>query len=361
MKGRIWGWVVVLLLIWGASAYGEDRATAEKWPDRVNVKGQRLEGKIVVLDAGGIDFGTSFGRGIIKIEYPDIVQMTTSRPFRIYYGKDEVEQGVLKGIENGSLILERPDGDRVLIQQKKIITGLSVAEYEASNLKRMRTDFRHWKAGFTFGWEYEETTIDKNKIEFGVDLKRRKKPTRVVFKFDYAYEIQSSEGTDVISKDEMSTFLLGEYDRDEKWFFFARPAMDIDKPRLIDRRYYPAVGMGFRFYEDRKHLLQIPFGIGYVDETFIGYEGNSYTALYIGFEGAYTFPRGITATGNLLYMPELSSPDEEWLLRLNFDLKMPIVDPVALLIRVTNVNDNNPAPNVGNNKLTTLMAISLDF
>ena len=63
----------------------------------------------------------------------------------------------------------------------------------------------------------------------------------------------------------------------------------------------------------------------------------------------------------MLYMLGLSDPDEDFLMRFNFELKLPIVDPVALLMRVTNINDNNPAPSVGNNKLTTLMAISLDF
>ncbi|MBC2711788.1 MAG: DUF481 domain-containing protein [Desulfosarcina sp.] len=353
--------ILILLLVWTAAVYGEDDTTAERWPDRVNVKGQLLEGQIEGLDARGIVFGTSFGRGTIRIDYADITHITSGRPLRIYFGSDEVEQGFLTGIENGSLILERPGGKPVPIRQDSIVTGLSVAEYEASGLKRLRTDFRHWNASLNLGWRYEETTIDKNKIEFGIGLRRRKKPTRMVFKFDYAYELQSVEGTEMTTKDELSTFFLGEFDWKEKWFLFARPAVDRDKPRLIEKRYYPAAGVGFRFYEDQNHLLQIPFGVGYVDETFIGYGDNSYTSVYIGFEGIYTFDSGITMTGNMLYMLGLSDPDKEFLMRLYFELKLPIVDPVALLMRVTNINDNNPAPDVGNNKLTTLTAISLDF
>jgi hypothetical protein len=60
-------------------------------------------------------------------------------------------------------------------------------------------------------------------------------------------------------------------------------------------------------------------------------------------------------------MPGLNDPGEERLFRFDFDFKLPIVDPVALLFRVTNVNDNNPDPEVGDNKFTTFMALSLDF
>jgi hypothetical protein len=69
----------------------------------------------------------------------------------------------------------------------------------------------------------------------------------------------------------------------------------------------------------------------------------------------------VKLSGNLLYMPGLENPDEEWLFRFDFDVKLPLVEPVSLLFRVTNVNDNNPAPEIGDNKFKTLLALSLDF
>jgi hypothetical protein len=353
--------VCTIALPWLDHAHADSDQSEPKWPDSVTVKGQILEGQISRLDAGGIVFGTAFGRGTIIIDYGDITLISSGRPFRVYHGKDVVTEGYIMGIENQALIVGQPDGDTASIPKESIVTGLPVADYQASALRRLRTDFRHWNASLNLGWKYEETTIDKNKINFGLGLKRRKRPTRLVFEFDYAYEIQRSNEQEFTTKDELSTYLLGEYDWAANWIVFGRMAMDRDKPRRIDKRYYSATGLGYRFYEDRNHLLQIPVGIGYVDETFIGFGENSYTSYYFGFEGLYTFSNGVKLTGNLLYMPEISDPGDDWLLRFNVDVRMPIVEPIALLLRLTNVNDNNPAPGVGENKLTTLMAIMLDF
>jgi len=334
---------------------------ATDWPDSITVKNQILEGQISSLDADGIRFGTAYGKGTIVIDYKDIARISSGRPFRIYVGEDAVVEGFITGIEHDRLIVSLAGGDTMSIQLDTIVTGLPVADCEASLLRRLRTDFRHWETSLNLGWRYEETTIGKNKVEFGIGVRRRKKPTRLVFEFDYAYELQRRDDSEVVTKDELATFLVGERDGQKKGFWFARLAAEWDKPRSIDKRYFPAAGVGYRFYEDRNHLLQVPVGIGYVDETFTDYEDNAYTSLYIGFESIYTFANGVRMKGNLLYMPGLSDPGDDFLLRFNIDVRMPIIDPVALLLRMTNVNDNNPAPGVGNNKLTTLMAISLDF
>jgi len=288
--------------------------------------------------------------------------MSSQRPFRVYYGEDQVVLGRIMGFEKGLLSISMDRESTVSIQTASIDTGLSVQDYETSWLTRMRTDFRNWNASLNFGFRYERTAIDKNKLEFGLNVTRRKSPTRFVFDFSYAYELQNTSGdVEVTTKDELTTFLLGEYDVHDQWFLFARPAFEQDRPRLIASRLYPAGGIGYQIYGDKNYLLHLPFGLGYVDEDFIDFSDNSYLAGYIGFEGFYTFNNGVKLSGNLLYMPGLENPDKEWLFRFDFDVKLPLVEPVSLLFRVTNVNDNNPAPEIGDNKFKTLLALSLDF
>ena len=350
------------LLVPTAAARGGGTVAGGDVPDTVAVQGQRLKGWIRLLDSEGVTLDTAYGKGEIKIDYQDIEQISSQRPFRIYYGEDHVVQGRILGIEKGLLSIGMIPESAVSIKAAAIVTGLALQEYETSWLSRMRTDFRHWNANLALGWRYERTAVDKNKLEFGFRLARRKSPTRLVFDFRYAYEIQkSSGGVEATTKDELTTYILGEYDLRDQWFLFARPAVEKDLPRLIERRLFPAAGIGYRFYEDKKFLLQLPFGFGYVDEEFKDFGENTYTAGYIGFEGLYTFKNGMTISGNLLYMPGLDDPGEEGLFRFDFDFKLPIVDPVALLFRFTNVNDNNPDPEVGDNKFTTFMALSLDF
>jgi hypothetical protein len=350
------------LLVPTAAARGGETVAGGDATDTVAVQGQRLKGWIRLLDSEGVTLDTAYGKGKIKIDYQDIEQISSQRPFRIYYGEDHVVQGQILGIEKGLLSIGMIPESAVSIKAAAIITGLALQEYETSWLRRMRTDFRHWNANLALGWRYERTAVDKNKLEFGLRLARRKSPTRLVFDFRYAYEIQkSSGGVEATTKDELMTYLLGEYDVRDQWFLFARPAIERDRPRLIEQRLYPAAGIGYRFYVDKNYLLQLPFGFGYVDEEFIGFGENTYTAGYIGFEGLYTFKNGVTISCNLLLMPGLDDPGEERLFRFDFDFKLPIVDPVALLFRFTSVNDNNPDPEVGDNKFTTFMALSIDF
>jgi hypothetical protein len=352
----------LILFVSALAAEGVLGDVGEDISEIVAVHGQHLKGRIQLFDSEGIAFETDFGKGEIKIEYQDIEQISSQRLYLLYYGEDQVVQGRIMGIEKGLLIIGTDQGHTVSIQMASIHTGLSVHKYKTSWLTRQRTRFRHWNASMDMGVRYERTAIDKNKLEFGLMLARRKYPTRFVFDFKYAYEFQKqSGGEELTTKDELTTFLMCEYDIRGPWFLFARPAYEYDIPRSIEGRLYPSAGFGYQVYNKKNYLLHFPIGFGYVDENFIDISKNSYPAGYIGFDGFYTFSNGIKLSGNLYYMPSLEKRDEEWLFRFDFDVKLPIVDPVALIFRITEVNDNNPTPDVGTNKFTTLLALSLDF
>jgi hypothetical protein len=330
--------------------------------DMITAQGQPLKGHIQLFDSDGILFETAYGKGEIKIDYQDIEKIFSQRLFLLYYGEDQSVQGRIMGINNGRLRIGMHQGSTVSIQTESIQTGISVHQYDTSWLTRIRSDFRHWDASVDLGSRLERTAIDKNKLELGLMLARQKKPTRLVFDFKYAYEFQKQfNDEELTTKDELTTYLLGEYDLGDRWFLFFRPAYEYDIPRSISGRFYPAAGAGYQLYDKKNYRLHVPLGVGYVEENFTNIASNNYTAAYIGIDGFYTFSNGIKLSGNLLFMPSFTRRDEEWLFRLNFDVKLPIVDPIALVFRVTEVNDNNPSPDVGTNKVTTLLALSLDF
>ena len=62
-----------------------------------------------------------------------------------------------------------------------------------------------------------------------------------------------------------------------------------------------------------------------------------------------------------MYLPGLQKPDENWLFRWDLWLTVPVWDPLALKLVMRDVFDNNPAPNVGNNKFVTTMGMTLEF
>ncbi len=60
-------------------------------------------------------------------------------------------------------------------------------------------------------------------------------------------------------------------------------------------------------------------------------------------------------------MPSILHVRNSWLFRLNMSLMFPLSDMFALKFSLKNVADNNPEPDIGNNKITTNFALSFTF
>jgi putative salt-induced outer membrane protein YdiY len=212
------------------------------------------------------------------------------------------------------------------------------------------------------GWAFESSAVDEKKISLGFNAERRKSPTRLVGYLRYAFEPQRTVTTpDTTTKDELRGFLLGEYDLSGKWFLFAYPAAEWDRLRGIKFRAYPGAGLGYRFVETEKALFQLQLGPGYVYEEFTDLGNNDYWAAFIGLEARYAFRTYFNTRLHMLYMPDIPDVNENWLYRAELEFAVPITQLMALKLRFTQVNDNNPSPDVGNNKLTSTLLLSLGF
>jgi hypothetical protein len=86
-----------------------------------------------------------------------------------------------------------------------------------------------------------------------------------------------------------------------------------------------------------------------------------YWAAYLGSEAYYTFLYGIVLRGKIFYMPSVGHSRNSWLFRLNASLAFPLSDLFALRFTIKDVADNNPAPDIGNNKITTTFSLSFTF
>lgn len=332
--------------------------------DKITIQGETLSGRVIGLNSSGIEFSTNYGEGELLIPYNRIENIISEKSYYIIFGDKKNTQGRLLGFEDGKLLVGSDRESSMYVPVDEILVGISKEEYDKSFLTRMLTHFRPLQGSVDVGFKFEEGAVNKRKIEFGTNIQRRTKPTRFVFDFYYAIETQSKkENEDITTKDELNTFVLGEYDISDRFFLFARPAFEFDKPRNIDFRSYPAAGIGYRLVENlsKGTLLQIPLGFGYVSADYDEFGVESYTSSYIGLEGRYNFGNGILLSINLFHMPGLSNPSEDRLFRMNVDLTVPLFDPIALKLMLRDVNDNNPSPEVGDNKFTTSLALSLQF
>ncbi len=330
--------------------------------DRIMVKDQILKVRIIRFDANGITYRSEFGKGVITTTYADLEGVSSRSAFRIVYGDGNEAVGRLLGFEEGRLMIGDSPTTVIHVPVEGIQVCVLAKDYYGSWWTRMNTDYRHWKADLSLGVNYEQGAVEKRKLEFGLSLTRRKRPTRFVFDFRYAFEIQKTvDNPEETTKDEFDTFLLGEYDIYKKQYLFIRPAAERDLPRLIQLRTYPAAGIGYRVIDEERRRLFFPIGIGYVNEDFVGFGTDSYASAYFGVEGLYEFSNGLVLAGNILYMPDISDPGQNWLFRWRIDFSVPIYDPLALRLRVREENDNNPDPAVGDNKFTTTLALVFRF
>jgi hypothetical protein len=358
-------WLFICILGSTTPIHADSSTPSEDRPgDEVAFGGQTLQGRILRLRPNGIDFEPIHAKGKLTIQYEKIEKIVTQNTFIIFYGaEDTMVRGRLFGVEEGRL---RVGADRVSdlhIPLNEINAGISVEDYDGSFWKRQRFQFRHWRASLALGVTFENGAIDKRKILPFLRIERLKKPTRYILNLRYAFEDQKRAGdrSFVTTKDEFVGFMYGEYDFTDRFFAFGRPAMDWDTPRDIDLRVYPAAGVGYRLFQKEQNFIQFPVGIGYVYENFDGLGTNSYLSWYIGLSGRYDFDKGIYLDVDFLYMPSIDPPFDDWLFRSFVDFTVPLFDPIALKLLLANVNDDNPSPDVGNNKFTATMALSLEF
>lgn len=345
--------------------YSDSSTSVEDKPkEEVTVRDKKLQGRLIRLSPKGIKFATIYGKGEITISYKDIEEVLSQRKFLIFYGEDQLARGRLFGIEDGQLLVGSDMSSAKRVPVNEIITGVSQESYDESLWTRFKTNFRYWHGSYNLGYSYEEGAVDKNKVEKSIDLRRRKKPTHFFFDVRYAFENEQFEGkNERTTKNEFEISLAGAYDFKKSFFVFVRPAYEFDKPRNIDYRWYPAAGIGYRIVEkeDKETLLMIPFGIGYVYEDFGGIGTNSFLSWFLGLQGSYEFGQGIILSAAALYMPKITDPSDDWLFRALLDLTVPIFDPIAVKLRLTNTNDNNPTEEVGENKFVASLLLSLVF
>ena len=333
--------------------------------DVIRVHGDLLHGYVVSLTPTGLDFSTSYGAGTISIPYADVQEISTRDQMRILYGETDEAKGRILGIENRALLVGDAHPDAALrVPVDQIRAGVSEAAWSASLMTRMRTRYRFWSANFDLGLDFEQGAVDKRKIRFGLAVERNKAPMRYALRFDYAFDTQQ-QGTEPKSttKDEFLGTLQAEYTFYRRVFGFVGGGGERDVPRNINIRAYPLAGLGYNLVETPSGWLwQVLGGFGWVYEDFaLAIGSNDYAAAVIATELRAPLWGGSEAKFGIFYMPGITTADENWLFRTRFDLTVPIYDPLAIKLTITDTADNNPTPEVGNNKFTTLLGFSIVF
>jgi hypothetical protein len=331
--------------------------------DEIVVDGTVLPGRVVRLSSKGIVVETDYGAGTIEVPYASIDALETLRNYRVLYGVNDRAYGRLLGIEGGNLLVGTTRSSATRVPLDSIQRGVSDEEYHTRNLTYLRTRFRYWNASLEVGMNIEDGAVEKNKVNIGLGVQRARAPWLFDLDARYAFESQkrADETEPQTTKDEFWGQLRLQYDFWKRAFVYGSVPGEFDIPRGVDSRVYPNAGLGYTLWEGKHMLLDVQGGFGYVNEVFREFGANDYASGVIGFSLQLNLPRDAVIKWWISYFPGLVDPAHNWLFRSEFDLEVPIWDPLALLFRVTEVNDNNPSPEVGNNKVVTTLGFALKF
>ncbi len=334
--------------------------------DTITVKGAVLQGQITELNADYVRFNLIYGQGSIRIDYNDIEQLLTEHVYHIFY-KGKQTEGKVVGIKDHAwLIVKHGEVEEIIKIENIDRFILSTKENDSLN-NQLHNLFPYTKGNFDVGMEYESGTNVKRKLSVATHIERKVTVHRTVFDLKFAYETtRTGDNPETLNKDEWLVFAEQDYYVTKNSFLFGQMGYDYDEPRGIQGRIYPSAGTGFRLKKDNDIWSQFKIGAGYVDERFYNYGSNAYFSAYFGISGHYTmrdlmFLDHLIFDAGVFYMPGFFKPDENWLARYKGSISLPLGEAMALRFVMNQVKDDNPSPEVGNNKFTMDLYLSFVF
>jgi len=340
-------------------------------PATVVVGDQRIKGSVRRLSDSGIEFEPAIGEGRITFTYDEINHLESRNKFHFFDEDGNEYIGRILGIDQSDLRVGDSEEAAVWIPTNMIAIGVSEESYAGSRMTRLRTKWNHWSAVLDLGIEIDEGAIEKRKVNTTATIDRLKRPWGATWFMEYAFESQKDrqEPTDPrrVTKDEFRSYLNVQRDiKESRWFGFLFAGGEFDLPRNVDQRFYPTAGTGYRIASSKRGSLELRGGLGGVFEVFSNSpqagssQSNEYFAAQIASTGTLNLPRESELRGFVMYMPAFEGPAEHWLFRFDLTLTVPIFDPLALRLRLSEVNDDNPST-AGNNKTVFVTALALRF
>jgi len=360
-----------------AKSEDSDDKRARQLVDTIVVKGSVLQGQIDQLTSEYISFKLIYGEGSIRIDYSDVESLMTEHEYHIYFDGKETE-GYITGIKDHVFLKIRHGEIEELVRISKI-DRFVISENEDRSLEnKVRNTFPYINGNVDVGIEYERGSNTKNKLKVAGHIERNRAIYKTVFDITYSYETTETVDTpEVLNKHELYSFLEQDYSFLENDLFFIEIGYDFDVPRYVDNRVYPGLGYGYRIQSTKKRWVQFKVGGGYVYESFIGSTDsdtnitrpsstNKYVAGLLGIDGEYEIEdivliNRILLGAHLFYMPGARTYDKNWLLRYSITATLPLSKSLALKMVARDITDSNPAPEVGNNKFTFDLYLSLRY
>lgn len=348
-----------LLLVCIGCAVTSAALATPGFADEVVVSGHTLRGKVTAIESTGLTFAPDFGTGSITLPYDTIESIESDQDFQVLYGESGEVLGRLIGIEDGKLMIGSGVETAVAVEPASIFSG-NALDGPPSWLDRWRSDWRYWTAAFDAGLTYFDATTDTLQATLGVGGERRKPGTRLLMQSGYRFGTEQRRGEETNTlTNELRGLIKGEYDLTERLLLLSSFDGEYDEIERLSFRGVPKLGLGYRIYKTDTAFLQLESAPAYIYERFFGGDTNDFFGLSFGAELGAQLPLGSTLAWRVDYLPSISEWTEDYLIRSEAALLMPLVSVVNLRFAVANQYDNTPAPDVDRHEVQTTLGLAI--
>jgi hypothetical protein len=331
--------------------------------DEIVVKGDKLRGTVVGVTATTIEFETLYGKGKISVPIADVERVETEGTYLFAHGDDEETKGKIVGVEEDAVLVGDAPADAVRIQADSIHLVLSDKAIEESPLVAAKAKLQYWSADLDLGFSLARGTVDSETFNAGLQLERRKAPTRFLLGFGALYGTQDERGQEsTTTVDQYVGYVRGEYDFTERFFGYGNGYMEYNGVQRLSIRGIPEAGAGYKIWKseekDSSDFVAATIGGSWVYERFFGGLDQNYFAIAFGGEAQVLLPYDAVFTGTVTYLPAVDDFANDFLIRSQAQLRIPVWEQLSFYFSVADDYDSTPAPDTSFNYLTTSVGLS---
>jgi putative salt-induced outer membrane protein YdiY len=206
-------------------------------------------------------------------------------------------------------------------------------------------------------------TDDTLALGAGFGLFRERGPSRLRIEAGYRLATQKLDGEpSETTQNEVRGLVRQELDLTPRLFAFGSADAEYDEVEELTIRTVPKLGLGYVLFHSESVRIAADVGGGYVYQRYFGGDTEHYPAAAFGAESDVKLPlAGATWRTRLDYTPSLVHWGEDWLLRGETSLLVPIARSLSFKASLLDLYNNSAAEGTDENSFSTLVGLSLGF
>jgi putative salt-induced outer membrane protein len=330
--------------------------------DKVTVKGAVLEGKVKKISAKEIVLETVYGKGDLTIKTEDVTAIETSEPFHVYKADDGKVVGPIVGLTPAAVTIAEAGGETKEVPFDEVQAAPRDAGPDASWLSRRPVESPWWSGNADLSFTAVDSTSHTMAIAAGFGVRRERGGDRTRLTANYLRSTSRENSSQEVTGDELRGLLRHEHDFTARIFGFGSLEAEHDGIENVAIRLIPKAGAGYKVIDTEDVKFSVDAGVAYVYQRYFGGDEETFWAPAFGAESDVKLPwLGATWHSRADYLPSFSDWTDDYRLRGETTLLIPIVEQLAFKASLIDEYNSVPAEDAVSNSLTTLLGLSLIY